>query len=104
MPRLAWLEIDLGALADNLRLIRGLVGPGVAVEPVVKADAYGHGAAAVSLALESAGADGFCVASYDEAVELRRSGVRRPILVLYPIPPKVKAKMVADGALTSLLA
>jgi alanine racemase len=51
----------------------------------VKADAYGHGAVGVSRALEAAGADGFCVAAYDEAVELRRAGIRRPILVLYPM-------------------
>ena len=57
------------------------------MEPVVKADAYGHGAAGVSRALEAAGADGFCVSAYDEALELRRAGIRRPILVLYPPDP-----------------
>ena len=87
MPRLAWLEIDTAALAANLELIRGLAGSGVKVEPVVKADAYGHGAAGVSRALEAAGADGFCVAAYDEAIELRQAGIRRPILVLYPPDP-----------------
>jgi alanine racemase len=56
------------------------------VHPVVKADAYGHGAIPVARALESAGADGFCVATFDEAVALRRGGIERPILVLYPIP------------------
>jgi len=63
------------------------VGAGVRVEPVVKADAYGHGAVGASRALEAAGADGFCVAAYDEAIELRRAGIRRPILVLYPPDP-----------------
>jgi alanine racemase len=57
------------------------------VEPVVKADAYGHGAVGASRALEAAGADGFCVAAYDEAIELRRAGIRRRILVLYPPDP-----------------
>ncbi len=56
------------------------------VHPVVKADAYGHGSVPVARALEAAGADGFCVAAYDEAAALRASGIRRPILVLYPIP------------------
>lgn len=59
------------------------------VEPVVKADAYGHGGVDVALALERAGADGFGVASYDEALELREAGVRRPILVLYPVPAEL---------------
>ncbi len=57
------------------------------VHPVVKADGYGHGAIPIARALEAAGADGFCVAAFDEAVELRAAGIRRPILVLYPIPP-----------------
>ncbi len=91
LPRLAWLEIDLDALRGNLRAIRTIVGPGVRVEPVVKADAYGHGAVPVARTLEGAGADGFCVAAFDEAVELRRAGVRAPILVLYPVPPEVVA-------------
>lgn len=53
---------------------------------MVKADAYGHGAVPVARVLQDAGADGFCVAAYDEAAVLRDSGIRRPILVLYPVP------------------
>jgi alanine racemase len=86
LPRTAWLEIDLEALADNLAALRDLAGPGIPVRPVVKADAYGHGAVPVALALEGAGADGFCVAAIDEALELRGAGIRGPILVLYPVP------------------
>lgn len=70
----------------NLATIRGRAGAGVPVHPVVKADAYGHGAIPVARALEAAGADGFCVAAYDEAAALRKGGIRRPILVLFPIP------------------
>ena len=94
LPRTAWLEIDLDALRDNLAVVRELAGPGVPVRPVVKADAYGHGAVPVALALEAAGADGFCVAAFDEALELREGGVRAPILVLYPVP----AAWAADAA------
>jgi alanine racemase len=86
LPRTAWLEIDLDALRHNLDVVRGLAGPGVPVRPVVKADAYGHGAVPVTRALEAAGADGFCVAAFDEALELREGGIRGPLLVLYPIP------------------
>jgi alanine racemase len=86
LPRTAWLEIDLDALADNLALLRDLAGPGIPVRPVVKADAYGHGAVPIALALEGSGADGFCVAAIDEALDLRGAGVRGPILVLYPVP------------------
>jgi alanine racemase len=75
-------------------VLRGVAGPGVGVEPVVKADGYGHGAVGVSKALETAGADGFCVAAYDEAVELRLAGIRAPILVLYP----TDASLAPDAA------
>ena len=86
LPRTAWAEIDLDALAGNLAVLRELAGPGTPVHPVVKADAYGHGAIPVALALQDAGADGFCVATLDEALALRAAGIERPILVLYPIP------------------
>lgn len=86
LPRTAWLEIDLDALQGNLDALGRLAGPGVPVRPVVKADAYGHGAVPVARALEAAGVDGFCVATFDEALELRDGGISGPILVLYPIP------------------
>jgi alanine racemase len=86
LPRTAWLQIDLDALRGNLATLRALVGDGVLVHPVVKADAYGHGAVPVALALEAAGADGFCVAAFDEALALRAGGIGSPIRVLYPIP------------------
>lgn len=87
LPRTAWLEIDLDAISDNLATIRLLAGEGTPVHPVVKADAYGHGALPVARALAAAGADGLCVATVDEAVALRRGGIRLPILVLYPVSP-----------------
>ena len=87
LPRTAWAELDLDALTGNLATLRRLAGEGTPVHPVVKADAYGHGAAPIASALEAAGADGFCVATLDEAIALRGAGIRAPILVLYPIPP-----------------
>ena len=57
------------------------------VEPVVKADAYGHGLVPVAQALEAAGADALCLATLDEAIELREAGLGLRLLVLYPIPP-----------------
>lgn len=69
--------------------------------PVVKADAYGHGAVPVARALAEAGAAGFCVATHDEAVQLREAGIDVPILVLYPIPPECAAEAAAlDIAVT----
>lgn len=86
LPRLAWLEIDTDALRGNLQLVRRLVGDAVAVWAVVKADAYGHGAEEAARTFVGAGADGLCVATFDEALELRRAGVEAPILVLFRIP------------------
>jgi alanine racemase len=94
---MAWLEIDLDALRGNLAVVRELAGPGVPVRPVVKADAYGHGAVPIARALEAAGADGFCVAAVDEALQLREGGVAAPILVLYPVPPQFAAEAAQRG-------
>ncbi|HKF86175.1 MAG TPA: alanine racemase, partial [Candidatus Limnocylindrales bacterium] len=67
----------------------------------VKADAYGHGAVPVALALEAAGVDGLSVATLDEAVELRDAGVAVPLLVLYPVPAaQVEAAAWAHVAVT----
>ncbi len=101
LPRLAWLEIDLDAIRANLAVLRDLAGPGASVRPVVKADAYGHGAVHVALALEAAGADGFCVATFDEAVQLRHGGIRVPIRVLYPIPVALVGEAVRHGIVLS---
>jgi alanine racemase len=86
LPRTAWLEVDLDAVRHNLGVVRRLAGPAVPVLPVVKADAYGHGAVEVARALEAAGVEGLCVATFDEAVQLREASIRVRIIVLYPIP------------------
>jgi alanine racemase len=89
LPRTAWLEIDLDAIVANLGVLREAAGSAARTMPVVKADAYGHGAVPVAWALERAGADGLAVATLDEALELREAGVGLPILVLFPIPPEL---------------
>jgi alanine racemase len=88
LPRTAWLEIDLDALVANVDLLQASLPAGCRIEPVVKADAYGHGAVPVARALEAAGIRSFSVATYDEALELRLAGIEVPILILYPIPPE----------------
>ncbi|TAL05652.1 MAG: alanine racemase [Chloroflexota bacterium] len=102
LPRTAWVEVDLGAIVANLGVLRAAAGGDVPVHPVVKADAYGHGAVPVARALAEAGADGLCVATIDEAVALRDAGVRIPILVLYPIPePWVQVAATRGIAITA---
>lgn len=82
MKRGGIAEIDLNAIAHNLRLIRQLAG-NLPVIAVIKADAYGHGAIRVAERLVSEGAGFLAVAFSQEAVELRKAGFRQPILVLF---------------------
>jgi len=81
------VEIDLDALRHNLQQARLQAGPDRKVLAVVKADAYGHGAARVAPVLQEAGADCFGVAIAEEGVELRQAGIVRPILVLGGLYP-----------------
>jgi alanine racemase len=74
-------DIDLSAIAHNVRSMRDEVAP-AAVCAVVKADGYGHGAVAVSEAMLAAGADWLAVALVEEGVVLRRSEIDAPILLL----------------------
>jgi alanine racemase len=74
--------IDLDAIASNYRFLRDRVTAPRALFCVVKADAYGHGAAPVSRRLEREGADRFAVAVAEEGIGLRRAGVGGEILLL----------------------
>lgn len=80
--RPTWAEIDLDALASNFRAVRERVGPKVEVMAVVKADAYGHGAVRCAERLAREGARLFAVATPEEAIELRRAGIKQSILSL----------------------
>jgi alanine racemase len=80
----AWAEIDLDALARNLGLVRRLIPPSVAILLVAKADAYGHGAAAIAHHALRAGVQALCVTTCNEALELRRAGIRARVVVLGP--------------------
>ena len=75
-------EVDLGALEFNYRQIKKRIPEDVKLLAVVKADAYGHGAIPVSLRLEKLGVEYLGVAIPEEGVELRKGGVKTPILVL----------------------
>ena len=74
--------IDHSALRWNLKQIRALIGPQVKILSMVKANAYGHGAAAVATTLAAAGTDAFGVATVEEGLELRRANIQQPILVV----------------------
>jgi alanine racemase len=101
ISRPAWAEIDLDALAANVRLVRDVSAP-AAVCAVVKADGYGHGAVTVAKAALEAGAAWLAVALVDEGIELRRAGIGAPILVLSE-PPTDTAEAALEHTLTPTL-
>ncbi len=76
-----WAEIDMSALLHNFNIIK-TEAAGAQIMAVVKADAYGHSAQDVAPALDSAGADSFAVSNIEEALALRRAGIKKPILIL----------------------
>ena len=76
------IKVDLGAASHNLKILKKNAGGGKVIA-VVKADAYGHGALAMSAHLLEAGAEQLAVAFVSEAMELRRAGIAAPIIVLF---------------------
>lgn len=85
--RPTWLHIDMDAIANNVRLLKEMAGEDVELMAVVKANAYGHGAVAVSTTALLNGASYLGVASINEAMELRDAGIEAPILILGYTPP-----------------
>lgn len=84
--RPSWVEVDASALANNVRIIRGMLADDVALMAVVKADGYGHGAPLVARTALMNGASYLSVASMGEAIHLRNAGINAPILVLSYAP------------------
>src|SRR3989454_3003783 len=82
----AWVEVNLAAVVENARTVARAAG--TRLLPVVKANAYGVGAVAVSRALDAVDPWGFGVATLAEGVELRDAGVARPVLVFSPASPE----------------
>lgn len=80
--RPTWVEIDLGAIANNTRRILARLGPQVELMAVLKADAYGHGAVKVGRTVLNNGGHWLGVACLGEAIDLRRAGIDAPILNL----------------------
>lgn len=89
-----WVEIDLGAIAHNFRVIRKCIQGGAKLCAVVKANAYGHGAVAVAHEALGAGADYLAVATAEEGLELRAAGILAPILVLGLVPEEAAPELV----------
>jgi len=81
-PRPTWLEIDVDAIANNVRLLKSRIGAKTELMAVVKANAYGHGAVEVSRVALKNGATRLAVATWEEGAELREAGINVPVLIL----------------------
>jgi alanine racemase len=98
----SWVEVSLGTIRANYRAVRAIVGDSAEIMPVVKADAYRHGAIEVSRALEAEGAPWLAVSNVEEGVTLRRAGVHARILVMADFLPPERAA-VQEFALTPVI-
>jgi alanine racemase len=86
-PFRSWVEISREQIATNYRAIKNAVGLGIEIMPVVKADAYRHGAVEVSRSLIAEGARWLAVSNVEEGVALRQSGITARILVMADFLP-----------------
>jgi alanine racemase len=91
---LIWAEIDLSAIAHNVRELRRRTDPGAKVMAVVKANGYGHGAVEAARTALASGAGWLGVARLPEAVALREAGLDAPILVFGYTPPADAGRLV----------
>src|SRR5712671_7869544 len=87
--RPVWAEVSASALTHNMRAIRDFVNPPSEkrktprkVLSIVKGNGYGHGGPQVARILEKGGSDWFGVTCTNEGIDVRKAGVRKPILVL----------------------
>ncbi len=96
-PYRSWVEVSRGQIAANFNAIRNVVGPRVEVMPVVKADAYRHGAIEVSRTLEEQGARWLAVSNTEEGVSLRDAGIKARILVMADFLPFTREALLAYG-------
>ncbi|MPM35578.1 Alanine racemase 1 [bioreactor metagenome] len=97
-----WAEINLTRLEHNYLALRELTGNGCRFMGLLKANAYGHGALPVARRLEELGADYFGVAFLDEAQELRRGGIKTPVLILGNTPVEFAGELL-DGNITQTI-
>jgi alanine racemase len=107
--RPVWADVSLTALVHNFKAIRTYVNPAKEkrraprqVLCIVKGNAYGHGGPEVARALERAGSDWFGVTCTEEGIELRKAGVRKPILILTSFVPG-EEKRLLEHHLTAVI-
>ncbi len=99
----AWVEINLVALAHNIKSLKALLPKGTDLMSVVKADAYGHGAVTVAEVAIASGTTWLGVATVPEGIELRQAGIRVPILVMGAVNDPAEVRAIAHWHLQATL-
>ena len=94
--RAAWAEIDLDAIAYNVRALKALIGDQTQLLAIVKANGYGHGVLPVARTALHAGATWLGVNMCDEGVQLRQAGIKDRILLVGYTPPWQAAAVAAN--------
>ncbi len=100
--RWAWVEVSRSAIRHNTREYKKRLARGVRLMCVVKADAYGHGAAVCAPLMAASGADAFAVATVREGIALREAEVSKPILVLSQPPATAIPDLLAYDLMPSV--
>ena len=100
--RRCWAEIDLDQMEKNYHALREKIKEETMMMGVVKADAYGHGAVRCAHLLAELGINWFGVSNISEAVQLRRSGIDHPMLILGYTPPECAA-LLAENNITQTI-
>src|ERR1700723_699551 len=100
--RPVWAEVSLQAIGRNLRRIRRHIGAKTQILAVVKSNAYGLGAVPVAKALQKAGAERFGVTCANEGIELRESGIRKPILILTGFWPGEEKRLIENDLMPAV--
>lgn len=99
----SWVEVDLGVLEDNIRLMRQALRPETEIMFVVKANAYGHGAVPVARRAAEAGVNWFAVAYLQEALALREALADQDILILGVVEP-ADVPVLVEAKITPVVA
>ncbi len=98
----SWVEVSRERIAENYRTLKQAAAPGAEIMPVVKADAYRHGAVEVSKVLEREGVRWLAVSSVDEGCVLRAAGIEARILVMADFLP-CERETLLDYRLTPVI-
>ena len=92
-----YAAIDLDAISHNMNMIRQKISSGAKIISVVKTDGYGHGAVPIARELENKDfMYGFATATAEEALILRKAGIKKPILVLGYVFPYIYEQMIRE--------